>query len=92
MTFPNPQPPIRFNLQRLRFERMSRKCQVDELSAALGISRNAYYKKERGETNITVNELCIILTTLRMPHQEIHYLFIPTHVVDYEKRGIEDEK
>lgn len=70
--------PIVFNLQRLRFERMSRKYPVAEMSALLGISANAYYKKERGATNITVDELCIILTALRIPPSDIQHFFTPT--------------
>lgn len=78
MTPVNNEQAIVFNLQRLRFERMSRKFPVAEMSELLGISANAYYKKERGATNITVDELCTILTALRIPRSDIHLLFTPT--------------
>lgn len=78
MTTIENQDPLVFDLQRLRFERVSRKYPVDELSTLLGISRNAYYKKERGATNITVKELAVILTALQIPRSEIQLFFTPT--------------
>ena len=73
-----------FNLQRLKLERLSRNVSAKKLGEALGISANAYHKKESGMSNITVEELAIILETLDIPKRNAGIFFIH-NVPDWEQ-------
>lgn len=66
-----------FNLQRLRFERLSRKIPQEKVAEALNITRSAYNKKENGNNKISVEELSIILDTLDIPQHEVVNFFTP---------------
>lgn len=64
-----------FNLQKLRYERLSRKISQEEVAKALGINRTSYYKKENGDIKISVEEFSVILTVLGIPHSEAGNFF-----------------
>lgn len=64
-----------FNLQRLKLERLSRNITQEEMASALGISRNAYYKKETGRIKISVEEFSVIMNTLGIPSDNAGIFF-----------------
>lgn len=64
-----------FDLQKLRYERLSRKVSQSEVAKALGINRTSYYKKENGDIKISVEEFSTILTVLDIPHSEAGNFF-----------------
>lgn len=66
---------MKFNLQRLRFERLSRKISQEEVAKALGVNRSSYHKKENGDIKISVNEFAIILDVLKIPDEEAMNFF-----------------
>ncbi len=75
-----------FNLQKLRYERLSRKISQDDVAKALGINRSSYYKKENGDIKISVNEFSTILTTLKIPANEAGNFFV--HEVPEREQSI----
>lgn len=66
---------MKFNLQMLRYERLSRKVSQDELAQVLGINRSSYHKKENGSIKISVEEFAAILAALGIPHSEAGKFF-----------------
>lgn len=66
---------MRFNLQMLRYERLSRKVSQDAVAKVLDINRSSYNKKENGSAKISVEEFAAILTTLGIPHSEAGKFF-----------------
>lgn len=66
---------MQFNLQKLRYERLSRKISQETMAKALGITRGTYHKKENGDIKISVEEFSIILNTLGIPHEEAGNFF-----------------
>lgn len=68
---------MRFNLQKLRYERLSRQISQEEVAKALNISRSSYHKKETGKIKISVEEFGIILDVLGIPESEIVNFFTP---------------
>ena len=68
---------LKFNLQRLRFERLSRLISQETVAKALGISRSYYHKKETGKAKITIEEFCTILDVLGIPRSEVVNFFTP---------------
>lgn len=66
---------MKFNLQRLRYERLSRKISQEKMAEALNINRSSYHKKENGDIKISVEEFGIILDTLDIPQSEIVNFF-----------------
>lgn len=66
---------MQFNLQRLRFERMSRLIPQERVAEALGISRSYYHKKETGKAKMTIEEFGIIIDVLGIPKNEIINFF-----------------
>jgi len=73
----------KFNLQRLKFERLSRNISAEKVGKALGISANAYYKKESGMNNISVEEFGVILKALGIPERNAG-IFFTFNVPDWE--------
>lgn len=67
---------MEFNLQKLRYERLSRQIPQEKVAAALNISRSSYHKKETGKIKISVEEFGIILDVLGIPESEIVNFFI----------------
>lgn len=66
---------MEFNLQKLRYERLSRQISQEEIASALNISRSSYHKKETGKIKISVNEFGIILDKFGIPKSEIINFF-----------------
>lgn len=66
---------MRFNLQRLRYERISRKVSQEQMAHALGINRTSYHKKEMGKIKISVEEFAKILEVLNIPQSDAGYFF-----------------
>ena len=66
---------MEFNLQKLRYERMSRKVSQEEMAKALGVTRTTYYKKENGDIRISVEEFSTILNKLGIPDDEVVNFF-----------------
>ena len=64
-----------FNLQKLKYERLSRNISAKEVGEALGITGNAYYKKEVGMSNISVEEFAVILDRLGIPTNKAGIFF-----------------
>lgn len=64
-----------FNLQKLRYERMSRQVSQEEVASALNISRSYYHKKETGKAKMTVDEFAKVVEILGIPESEIIYFF-----------------
>lgn len=61
---------MKFNLQKLRYERMSRKISQVEMAEALNVSRSSYAKRESGDVKISVDEFTIIINKLGIPEKE----------------------
>lgn len=68
-----------FNLQKLRYERMSRKISQEKMAEVLGVTRTTYYKKENGDIKISVEEFSKILDALDIPKKDAGIFF--THKV-----------
>jgi len=66
---------MKFNLQKLRYERLSRRVSQVEMAEALNIPRSSYYKREVGTTNITVQEFSTIISYLEIPEHEVMNFF-----------------
>lgn len=73
-----------FNLQKLKYERLSRNVSAEKVGEHLGISANAYYKKESGASNISVEELGSILKALDIPERNAG-IFFTFNVPDWEQ-------
>ena len=74
-----------FNLQRLKYERLSRNISAEKVGESLGISANAYYKKESGSSNISVEEFGLILKALGIPEKNAG-IFFTFNVPDWEQQ------
>ncbi|GIP17804.1 hypothetical protein J40TS1_34460 [Paenibacillus montaniterrae] len=66
---------MKFNLQRLRFERLSRKVSQEDMAQALNINRTSYHKKENGKIKISVEEFATMLEVLNIPQSEAGHFF-----------------
>lgn len=66
---------MRFNLQKLRYERLSRQISQEEVASALNISRSYYHKKETGKAKMTVDEFGKVIEVLGIPESEIIKFF-----------------
>lgn len=66
---------MNFNLQRLKYERMSRKISQDEMAKAIGVVRSTYHKKENGDIKISVEEFSKILDVLEIPQSDAGIFF-----------------
>lgn len=71
-----------FKLDLLKEVRLGQGWSVGRMADMLGISNNAYYKKENGTTNITVDEFSIIAHTLRIPNSQYHKFFSAKPTLD----------
>lgn len=66
---------MKFNLQKLRYERMSRKISQDEMAEALNLKRSSYAKRESGNVKISVEEFIVIINKLGIPENEVINFF-----------------
>ncbi|WP_150284130.1 helix-turn-helix transcriptional regulator [Rummeliibacillus sp. TYF-LIM-RU47] len=76
-----------FNLQKLRYERLSRKISQEEMAKAIGVTRTTYYKKENGDIRITVDEFSKLLETMGISKNEAG-LFFTRNVPIREQKAI----
>lgn len=67
---------MKFNLQRLKFERLSRGVTQEELAQVLKITRGSYHKKESGKLRLSVEEFALVLDALGIPESEASKFFI----------------
>lgn len=79
---------MKFNLQKLRYERLSRQISQEEVAAALNISRSYYHKKETGKAKMTVEEFGKVIEFLGIPESEIINFF--TRIVPERERKTEN--
>lgn len=68
---------MNFNLQKLRYERLSRQISQEKVASALNISRSYYHKKETGKAKMTVDEFGKVIEVLGIPESEIINFFTP---------------
>lgn len=66
---------MHFNLQKLRYERLSRQISQEVVASALNISRSYYHKKETGKAKMTVDEFGKVVEVLGIPEAEIINFF-----------------
>lgn len=66
---------MNFNLQKLRYERLSRKIPQEKMAKAIGVTRSTYYKKENGYIKISVEEFYIFLKVMDIPISEAGNFF-----------------
>ena len=67
---------MRFNLQRLKFERLSRNVTQEEVAKVLNITRGSYHKKETGKLKLSVEEFALVLDRLGIPEKEASNFFV----------------
>ena len=64
-----------FDLQRLRFERLSRRISQQTIANALGMTRSSYHKREVGAVKMSVEEFAIVLQVLGIPQENAGIFF-----------------
>lgn len=71
---------MEFDLMRLRAERVAKGLTQEEMAKKLGISRQAYAKRENGEVNIGVDELAQIGDILNINSDNLSKIFFTKFV------------
>lgn len=66
---------MKFDLQRLKGERVARGITQAEMAHKIGISTNAYWRKENGERDIGMEEFVKILSVLGFRKKQISLFF-----------------
>lgn len=66
---------MNFNLQKLRYERMSRRITQEEMARELGVTRSSYIKRENGSVKISVEEFSLIIKRLDIPSEDVAIFF-----------------
>lgn len=66
---------MKFNLKRLRAERVAKGLTQAQMASAIGISTNAYWHKENGQRDIGVNEFVKILQVLGYSKDKLSIFF-----------------
>lgn len=66
---------MKFNLQKLRYERLSRKVTQEKMANAIGVTRPTYHKKENGDIKISVEEFYTFLEVMGIPLNEAGNFF-----------------
>lgn len=77
---------MKFDLNRLRAERIAKGLTQAQLAKAIGISKNAYWRKENGHRDIGMKEFSRILEVLGFSINKIP-LFFKQNVDEREQRG-----
>lgn len=65
---------MKFDLQRLKGERVARGITQAEMAHKIGISTNAYWRKENGERDIGMEEFVKILNVLGILNEKKNLL------------------
>ncbi len=66
-----------FNLNRLKAERIAHGFTQEQFAARLGLSREAYAKRENGVVDISVEEFADILKALGYNTEQMSMFFLP---------------
>lgn len=66
---------MKFDLKRLKGERVARGLTQAEMAHQIGISTNAYWRKENGERDICMGEFVKILKVLGFKKKQISLFF-----------------
>lgn len=66
---------MKFDLNRLKAERVAKGFTQQDLADALGISRTAYWKKESGDSDIGLEQFLKILQILGLSKQDLPIFF-----------------
>lgn len=66
---------MKFNLRRLRAERVAKGLTQAELASKIGISRSAYVLKENGDRDIGIDEFTRILDALGFTKDQLPLFF-----------------
>lgn len=66
---------MKFDLKRLKGERVARGITQAEMAHQIGISTNAYWRKENGERDIGMEEFVKILKVLGFKKKQISLFF-----------------
>ncbi|MBS7576497.1 MULTISPECIES: helix-turn-helix transcriptional regulator [unclassified Enterococcus] len=66
---------MKFNLNRLKAERIAKKYSQQEIADKLNWSRSVYTKRENGSVPLGVDELADIVTVLEIPEDRISIFF-----------------
>lgn len=66
---------MKFDLQRLKGERVARGITQAQMARKIGISTNAYWRKENGERDIGMEEFVKILSVLGFEKKQILLFF-----------------
>lgn len=65
----------KFDLSRLKAERVARNLDQEEMAKRLGMSRSSYSKRENGKIDISVDELAKIIQVLGMSKNNLSLFF-----------------
>lgn len=65
----------KFNLQKLRRERMARGVTQEQMANALSLTKSSYHQKEAGVTKISIEEFATILDVLFIPESRCMSFF-----------------
>lgn len=66
---------MKFDLSRLKAERVAKGFTQAEMAKAIGISLNAYWRKEHGQRDISVEEFIRILNALGYSKKQLPLFF-----------------
>lgn len=76
---------MEFDYMKLKGERVSRGLTQADMAKKLGLSRNGYAAKERGESDIGVDELAKICSILDISPMDIFPIFFTKNVHHNER-------
>lgn len=82
---------MKFDLNRLKAERVAKGFTQQDLADALGISRTAYWKKESGDSDIGLEQFLKILQILGLSKQDLP-IFLQTMLTKENERKNKDAK
>ncbi|EFB62846.1 DNA-binding helix-turn-helix protein [Lactobacillus gasseri 224-1] len=72
---------MKFDLQRLKGERVARGITQAQMARKIGISTNAYWRKENGERDIGMEEFVKILSVLGFEKKQISLFLQKTFTI-----------
>ncbi|BBN99196.1 helix-turn-helix domain-containing protein [Sporolactobacillus terrae] len=67
---------LRFNVKRVKAERIARGITQERMAEILGISRAQYIRKENGKRPIAVDELTVICDSLKITREHVLIFFV----------------
>lgn len=78
---------MKFDYMKLKGERVSKGLTQADMAKKLGISRNGYAAKERGQSDIGVDELAKICSILNIDPTEMFTIFFAKNVHKSEQHN-----